>query len=554
MNISQLLESSRTHEDKSKVLESLKDKWAATGLLEGPIMEGVHGDINKGNMALMLESQNKQILLETQNTTQGGANFVTGNGEQWAGIALPMVRKVFGDISAKEFFSTQPISMPTGLIFFLDFKYANQQPFIGAGANSRFNVGDSIYGNTWNDTTVAGADPVGGLYGSGRFGYSINEYSATVPTASITLATASYADVNYDSKVSASVIGNGWRKLSIASASTVLPGVDTTAVRSFVATGSGVSEATVYHEYSSYNSTFDRLDLIVSGSITLAPVTVYYSKQTSWGSRGDFESTDSAPLTGSNEIPSINVAPRSEYISAKTRKLKYSYTQEALQDYQSFQNLNLDVEATAALSEHISKEIDLELLELANQAAAQSVEVWSAKNNTFFDKTTNQWSVLAAGSGGYYNSQGQWFETLGKKMNDVSKSIYTKTQRGEANVVMVSPKVSSIIEVIPGFAGATDGTKSEYVTGVREAGKLKGKFKVIVNPYMQENSVLMAYRGSSYIESGGVFSPYVPLVSTPLVFDPKDFTMSKGLSTRYGKKIINSVFFGKVLIANLDQA
>ena len=160
--IAQLLESSRSVEAKAKILETLESKWSKTGLLEGTAMKQTPYD--RKFMALLLENQNKQILVETQITNNGGANFVTGNGEQWAGIVLPMVRKVFAEISSKEFLSTQPLSMPSGLVFFLDFKYANQQPF--TGGNSRFNSGDSVYGTT----NVAGQDPFGGLYCAGRFG------------------------------------------------------------------------------------------------------------------------------------------------------------------------------------------------------------------------------------------------------------------------------------------------------------------------------------------------------------------------------------------------
>lgn len=549
--ITQLLESARTVEDRSKIMQNLVSKWEATGLLEGAACQ--QNSYDKPQMALLLENQAKQVLVEsTIQTNLGGASFSVGAGEQWAGIALPMARKVFGDISSKEFLANQPMNMPYGLIFYLDFKYGANQP--GSVPGTRFNQGSSIYGNTFTSQVQPNVDPFGGLYGSGRFGYSINEYTAVVPTASVTVATASFADVNYNGLVSASIATGTWTKVTVASASVVLPNLDTTAVRGFVATGSSINEAVLFPEFTSYNNTFDTLTFIVTGSgYTQSPVTVYYSIATKDNLRGDFESTDARPLTGSAEIPSIDISPRSEYIAAKTRKLKYSYTQEAQQDYNAFQNINIDEESTTVLSEYISKEIDLENLELINQAAANTSEVWSALNNRFFNKTTGQFEDRAAGATGYYNSQGEWFQTLGTAMTKVSANIHAKTQRGEANVAMCGPKIAAIIKSMAGYSNDSNGVKAEFTIGTKEIGKLHGQYKLIVNSYMQDNVILMAYKGSSLVDAGGVFAPYVPLVSTPLVYDPVTFKLSKGLFTRYAKKITLAQYFGKVYVADLDK-
>lgn len=554
--IGQLLESAKTVEDRSKVMNGLVTKWEQWGLLEGCDANAY----DKGHMALLLENQLKQVLVEsTIATNNGGATFAAGAGEQWAGIVLPMARKVMGDITSKEFLGNQPLNVPYGLIFYLDFKYGANQP--GSIPGTRFNQGDSIYGNTFTSTIQPNVDPLGGLYGSGRFGYSVNEYNATVATGSVSVATSSFTDVNYNGLVSASVAANGLRTLTIASASVVLPNLDKSAVRSFVATSSAVSEVNILPEFTSYNATFDTLTLVVTGSVATnasssiisSPVTVYYSIATKDNLRGDYESTDSRPLTGSAEITSIDIAPRSEYIAAKTRKLKYSYTQEAQQDYNAFQSIDIDAESTSVLTEYISKEIDLEMLDLINQAGANTSEVWSAQSNTFFQKNTNTFTQLAAGSGGYYNSQDQWFQTLGYQIEKVSKNIHAKTQRGEATVMMCGPRISAIIESIPGFASSTNGQGKEYSVGTKEVGKFKGKYKLIVNSYMQDNVIMMAYKGSSLTDVGGVFAPYIPLMSTPLVYDPTTFKLNKGLMSRYGKKITLAQYFGKVYVADLDK-
>ena len=99
----------------------LAGKWSKTGLLEGL------GELDKNNMSILLENQAKQLVTEN-NTISSNSYFTSGGqGENWAGIALPLVRKVFGTIVAKEFVSVQPMNMPSGLVFFLDFQYGNNK-------------------------------------------------------------------------------------------------------------------------------------------------------------------------------------------------------------------------------------------------------------------------------------------------------------------------------------------------------------------------------------------------------------------------------------------
>jgi len=143
----------------------LAGKWAKTGLLEGL------SEIEKNNMSMLLENQAKQLVTETNTiATNSGFNSST-QGENWAGIALPLVRKVFGTIVAKEFVSVQPMNMPSGLVFFLDFQYGtNKSPFA---------AGDSVYGDRNASGRFPFATPAaeGGLYNpADKFTYSTNQF------------------------------------------------------------------------------------------------------------------------------------------------------------------------------------------------------------------------------------------------------------------------------------------------------------------------------------------------------------------------------------------
>ena len=339
MSIEKLYNPESAFQDQLKRAKELMPKWEKTGLLKGKDLQEKYA---KENMVLMLENQAKQLFVEQTQTGTGGT-FTVGSGEQWAGVALPLVRKVFADIPSKEFVSLQPMPLPTGLVFYLEFKYGTNQPTLSG--NSRFNNSDSLYGTT----TTKNVPAFGGLYGAGRWGFSINEYTSSI---SFTTTTASAADINFNGNYSASAQAGFLRKLSVTAAAAAVPGMDTVGARSFVLTGSGVSESNLFAEFSSYNTTTDTLTFIVSGTagqlgLGSGSATIYYSKQPTDNARGDFEDTATRGLTGSNSIPEFNMEFRSEAVAAKTRKVKGKWTAEGAQDINAYQSI--DVEAEIAL-------------------------------------------------------------------------------------------------------------------------------------------------------------------------------------------------------------
>ena len=150
-----------------------------------------------------------------------------------------------------------------------------------------------------------------------------------------------------------------------------------------------------------------------------------------------------------------------------------------------------------------------------------------------------------------YN-QGTWFQTLGTKVQKVSNKIHQLTLRGGANFLVCSPTVATILESIPGYAADTDGDKQQFAMGVQKVGSINSRFQVYKNPYMTENMILMGYRGAQFLETGAVYAPYIPLIMTPLVYDPNNFTPRKGVMTRYAKKMVRPEFYGKIAVAGLD--
>jgi hypothetical protein len=173
-------------------------------------------------------------------------------------------------------------------------------------------------------------------------------------------------------------------------------------------------------------------------------------------------------------IPQINIQMKSEAIVAKTRKLKAQWTPEFAQDLNAYQSLDAEAELTSIMSEYIALEIDLENLDMLIQDASAADEYWSAKNNNILNAAKTAWDTTA----NFYNTQGQWFQTLGTKMQKVSNKIHQKTLRGGANFLVCSPSVATILESIPGFAAGSDGdvTKASYAFGIQKAGQMNNRY------------------------------------------------------------------------------
>jgi hypothetical protein len=207
---------------------------------------------------------------------------------------------------------------------------------------------------------------------------------------------------------------------------------------------------------------------------------------------------------------------------------------------------------TNILSEYISLEIDLEILDMLIQNVPTSqVANWSARVG---DEINSAGTAYTSNTNGVYYTQMSWFQTLGIKLQKISNLIHQKTLRGGANFMVVSPTVATVLESIPGFAADTDGdvTKATYAFGVQKIGALNSRYKVYKNPYMNESTILMGFRGNQFLESGAVYAPYIPLIMTPLVYDPNTFTPRKGIMTRYAKKMVRPEFYGKVNVSGLN--
>ena len=534
MDIKKLMTGANPQSIMLEQTRGLKSKWEKTGLLEGAGTE-----TSKHGMAVMLENQAKQLLDEATRTgTSSGS-------EEWAGVALPLVRRIFGSIAAKEFVSVQPMNLPSGLIFYMDFKYGTNP-----AGNPNF-TGSSLFGNGGSfgkDSLSPAGNKLGstqategGLYGAGRYGYTINNSTAAVVA---TMASASLGDMNYDlsnATVSASYAANTLKKFTIA-----LPAdADFNGIRAFEPT-SLTGSVTFYPQLtvkSGNNVVFVATATGMTNDNSVECSLAYHVQPTDI-SRGDFEDrgTDLA-------IPEIELELKSEPIVAKTRKLKAIWTPELAQDLNAYHSVDAEAELTQMLSEYISLEIDLEILEMLQQNAF-TTEYWSAKVG--YDWNGAGFSIDSDAAAASAYQKNTWFQTLGIKLQKVSNKIHQLTMRGGANFVVVSPNVATILESMNGFSANPGKDATTFSAGVTNIGSISNRYDVYKNPYMTENVLLMGFKGSNFFETGAVYAPYVPLIMTPLVYDPTNFTPRRGVMTRYAKKLVRPEFYGKIVIDGLE--
>ena len=539
-DLNKLMEGKNPQSVMLEETRGLKNKWEKTGLLEGLKERDQH------QMSVLLENQAKQLLDEANATSTSSGN------EEWNGVALPLVRRIFGEIAAKNFVSVQPMNLPSGLIFYLDFKYNNNQ--FGSGSAVAPYSGSSLFGGDGSDlgsTNVA----KNGLYGSGRYGYTLNDQNVAVSAGNTTVATASMSDINYDANFTASVAANKVFKITIAK-SNISSTADDDAIKAFTITDAGDGD-----ELGETIGEHNRVEgsnyvFFVSGAAdaNIDAVDVNFANVPASTNRGDFEDRDPVNNAGGSagsgtvlDIPEIDLELKSEAIVAKTRKLKAVWTPELAQDLNAYHSIDAEAELTSMLSEYISLEIDLEILDMIRQGALTN-EKWSAKVGSEWDGSAFQMSAFT----GQAYTKNTWFSTLGTKINKVSNKIHQLTLRGGANFIVASPDVCTILESIPQFTVNAGKDAQEFAAGVSAIGALSSRYTVYKNPYMTSNQILLGYKGNNFLESGAVYAPYVPLIMTPLVYDPSNFTPRRGVMTRYAKKLVRPEFYGTIDIADLD--
>jgi hypothetical protein len=271
-----------------------------------------------------------------------------------------------------------------------------------------------------------------------------------------------------------------------------------------------------------------------------------------------FESDFGSPPSA--VIPEIDIKIEAIPVTADTRKLRARWTPELAQDLNAYHSLDAEVELTQILSQQIALEIDREVLGDLLRQANGAVRFWSRKPGVFVDKTNgrvqNLASSLATGPQ-FTGNVAEWYGTLIETIIDAANEIHRKTLRGQANFIVTSPDVCTILESSVMYKPSIkfDGSgqsSAPFVIGAEAIGTISNRFTVYKDPFFPRNRILVGFKGGSYLETGYVYAPYVPLIVTPTIYAPDDFTPRKGVMTRYGKQMVRSDFYGVINVMDLN--
>ena len=598
--------------------KQLVEKWNRTGLLRG--LDGV----KRENMARMLENQAGQVLKEASSVSTGGGNLTSsGDLRGFTNIAFPIVRRVFGGLIANDLVSIQPMSLPSGLLFYLDYTYGGA--LAGqAGAPVPYPSGSSIYNDPAGKGVRSGSLAVGGQYDLAGSGYS-RVYGVT---AAVTLL----ASGGFESGTTISNANNLWATGSDGRLIQFDPQLSTAIEANSGVPGGSVGNAVYSAVFIDLNSEFSNADLTLVKEFSIAAVGPYKAigndtngKAIQGGTTANVRRLNqlgtfangvftpdplvdvntpngtllmivsgvnaagtaagnmlvTKPLaaslntgtgdtlvipsfesdfgtTPSPAIPEIDIKVESVAVVAETRKLRARWSPELAQDLNAYHSLDAEVELTQILSEQIAMELDREILnDLLTQAGAANY-YWSRSPGKFVNKTNGNEVLRNTSAPGpaFTGTVREWYETLVETIIDVANEIHRKTLRGSANFVVVGPDVATILEASvfykPAYSIDGDGQVGGMVIGADKVGTLSNRFTVYKDPYFPRNKVLVGYKGGSYLETGYVYAPYVPLIVTPTIFAPEDFTPRKGVMTRYGKKMVRSDFYGTVTCLDMN--
>jgi len=584
MSIIETLTEGIVNRDMQKEGQALLDKWSATGLLEG--IESTH---KQHTMARLLENQAKELLREA-NTMEGG------NIEGFAAVAFPIVRRVFAGLIANDLVSVQPMSLPSGLIFFLDFTFDR--------ARGTTTADESIYGQG-----VIGSQITGGVNLNSAamdkqpYGFD-SSYSSATGSAQITGSLLSdvgkyddgtaptLSEINGSKLLSAVLAGSEGdqvRKL-IEYDPDLLAAATTNYVRFFLVDSSELHPITDNHHEQMLSQItlnkgfagkqvrrltrrypFNESGTAVSGgerailfvmadtsslngaapALTAKFPVVDQIGNVGTNTPGALVGGELWPLEGESDMGEIDIKVDSIPITAATKKLKAKWTPELGQDLNAYHNLDAEVELTSILSEQIALELDREILGDLVRGATAGTYYWSRSPGLFVHKETGAELGATAAAPDFTGTVSEWYETLIETINDVSAQIHRKTLRGGANFVVCSPEVANILEFTSGFRANVTADADKGTIGAVKAGSLSRKFDVIVDPYFPRAAILVGRKGSSFLESGYVYAPYVPMQTTPTIFGPEDFVPRKGVMTRYGKKMVRPDMYGLVIVRGL---
>ena len=563
-----LLESGMVGNIGLKHLKVIKEdtlaKWDNLGFLDG-----LKGHV-KENIAQLYENQATNLINEASSAGDSGS-FET--------VVFPIIRRVFSKLLANDIVSVQAMNLPIGKLFYFVPKIVERG---GAGVGT----------HTGSGTTDAPAQTSGNLYDAfyestgniddGQYDYSRGKYSLVEPTLFEYTWNASGALINgtvttaTDCNRTAIFILSGFTgtggQLTDGKGNTMdneefLASLDILAGQNYhcclnpsVAGGGGAAADLAYANNAKLpfrvvtqkyghdivdaagnladgtGNIYVEVDLSCPACISCASPDGYMGSSggTAHAMTAEYRVYDS--LEFEDNMGEVSFELKGVTVSVSERKLRASWSPELAQDVSAFHNIDAEAELTALLSEEVAAEIDREILRDLRKGAAWNLR-WDYNGLKRFTACQAPYT------------QKDWNQTLITAVNQLSAQIHKSTLRGGANWIVCSSEVSAIFDDLEYFhVSNAAADQDQYNMGIEKIGTLSGRFTVYRDPYFTANQVLIGHKGTSLLDTGYVYAPYVPLQLTPTMYNPFNFTPVKGIMTRYAKKMVNNRFYGKIQV------
>ncbi len=568
---------------QEKTRKIVTERWEKLGFLDG-----VEGDL-KNNLAVLYENQAKEILKEATNANSSGS-FET--------VVFPVIRRTFSKLLANDIVSVQAINMSIGKLFYFIPKTSSRvdangnagvNDYIYGGANSVYSAHTSIAAEQLAQCVSSGCNITkyqekslydlfynDGLFDNSKGKITIGALAAEpvkfgangnfVTAVGETLAASNDGTVRgvilkltgFTSTNKGRLTGPVGNEMDSESFLATLKVVNATGsdivnpdgnvvaadgkeVRFRLVTqqyGKGIvayndicdSEGAIYVEANltipADQSTFDGF-IGVSGFT--ADTTTFIASYASYSS-----------LENETEMAEVSFEMDSVVVSAESRKMRATWTPELAQDVSAYHNIDAEAELTTLMSEQVAAEIDREVLIDLRKGATQVLD-WDYAG----------WRKVSNVSTKY--TQKEWNQLLVTKINQVAAQIQKATLRGSANFIVVSTEISAVFNDLDNFHATDAGADEDmYSLGISKIGSLGARFKVYVDPYAPAGTALIGRKGSSLMDTGYIYAPYVPLTLTATLTNFNTFSSVKGIMTRYAKKMVSNRFYGKVNCFNLQ--
>jgi hypothetical protein len=493
------------------------NRWDSLGLLEG-----LNGH-KKENIAQLFENQASYMLNEA--TSLG----VEGSFET---VVFPIVRRVFSKLLANEIVSVQALNLPIGKLFYF-------VPKIGKSAFGKTGGPESNDPRNQMEMTEAfsaNKNTYDAFYGEDGM-YDKSKGEATTNNATVTTSSLwKFSTAGFATKTGTTITSGATEivKVTLTGAGNYENAEEFLSTMEVSYTGGTLDYYFPAQKYGtqlmdSAGVTYIAIVAPENDDVALADIDVTY------------KTYDSLEL--SDAMGEVSFELQSVTVSVIERKLRAQWSPELAQDVSAFHNIDAEAELTALLSEQVAAEIDREILRDLRRGAAWRLS-WDYAGKTGRGIDTQN-------AGAFY-TQKEWNQTLITAINQVSAQIHKATLRGGANWIVCSAEVSAIFDDLEYFHVSNAAPEQDkFNMGIERVGSLSGRYQVYRDPYFPADTILMGHKGTSLLDTGYIYAPYVPMQLTPTMYNPFTFAPVKGIMTRYAKKMVNNRFYGVIKVKNI---